>query len=282
MGRVMTRFITRSLALTALTLSTAVLSQEPQMEGEVNPLATLDWKAGPGSFNVAKLATIELSEGYDYLDAANTTRLMEMMENPTSGQEFYAGPEDMRWFSVFEYDDTGHIEDNENIDPDDLLASLREGNKIGNKERRKRGWTEFKILGWQYEPFYDEEDNRLTWAILGESDGQPVINYNTRLLGRTGVMSVTLVSGVETLDTDLAEFKGMLAGFDYNQGQRYAEYEPGDKLATYGLAALVTGGAAAAVVKSGAGKGIMKAIVAGAVAVFAFLGGAIKRVFKRQ
>lgn len=109
-----------------------------------------------------------------------------------------------------------------------------------------------------------------------------MINYNTRLLGRTGVMSVTLVSGVDTLDSDVAEFKQMLAGFNYNQGQRYAEYEPGDKLATYGLAALVTGGAAAAVVKSGAGKGLFKAIIAGAVAVFAFLGGALKRVFKRQ
>jgi uncharacterized membrane-anchored protein len=278
----MTRFITHALALLALVLSTAVLSQETPMEGEVNPLATLDWQAGPDNFNVARLASIELQAGYDYLDAANTTRLMEMMENPTSGQEYYAGPEDMRWFSVFEYDDTGHIEDNENIDPEDLLASLREGNKIGNEERRKRGWTEFKILGWQYEPFYDEEDNRLTWAILGESDGQPVINYNTRLLGRTGVMSVTLVSGVETLDSDLAEFKSMLGGFEYNQGQRYAEYEPGDKLATYGLAALVTGGAAAAVVKSGAGKSIVKIVIAGAAALFAFFGGAIKRVFKRQ
>lgn len=278
----MTRFITRALALMALSLSTAALSQEPQMEGEMNPLATLEWKAGPGSFNVARRASIELPEGYDYLDAANTTRLMEMMENPTSGQEYYAGPADMRWFSVFEYDDTGHIEDNESIDPDDLLASLREGNRIGNEERRKRGWTEFKILGWQYEPFYDEEDNRLTWAILGESDGQPVVNYNTRLLGRTGVMSVTLVSGVETLDSDLMEFKAMLAGFNYNQGQRYAEYEPGDKLATYGLAALVTGGAAAAVVKSGAGKSIVKFVMAGVAAVVAFFGGALKRVFKRQ
>lgn len=143
----MTRFITRALALTALTLSTAALSQEAEMAGEVSPLATLEWQAGPGTFNVARRATLELPAGYDYLDAANTTRLMEMMENPTSGQEYYAGPEDMHWFSVFEYDDTGHIEDDDTIDPDDLLAALREGNRIGNEERRKRGWTEFKILG---------------------------------------------------------------------------------------------------------------------------------------
>jgi uncharacterized membrane-anchored protein len=271
-----------AFVLVATVFSTVAVAQEPQVGEGSNPVADLDWQFGPGTFAVDSRATITLPDGFDYLDAADTARLMELMENPTSGREYFAGPEDMHWFAVFEYDDTGHIEDDDTIDPEALLDALMEGNKIANEERRQRGWTEFQILGWQYEPFYDQETNRLTWAILGESSGQSVVNYNTRLLGRTGVMSATLVAGEETLGTDVEEFKAMLTGFQYNQGQRYAEYQPGDRLATYGLAALVTGGAAAAMVKSGAGKGLFKLIAAGAVAVAVFFRGIFQKFFGRK
>jgi uncharacterized membrane-anchored protein len=76
-----------------------------------------------------------------------------------------------------------------------------------------------------------------------------------------------------------------LGGFSYLPGQRYAEYKPGDKVAKYGLAALITGGAAAIAVKTGFWKVIVsglvagwKFIVAGAVALW----GAISRLFKRK
>jgi uncharacterized membrane-anchored protein len=112
-----------------------------------------------------------------------------------------------------------------------------------------------------------------------------VVNFNTRVLGRGGVMSAVLIAGPDGLSAATEEFKSTLAGFEYVSGQRYAEYRPGDKVAKYGLAALVTGGAAAIAVKTGLWKVIVGAAVAGwkfiaaaAVAVF----GAIAKRFRRK
>jgi uncharacterized membrane-anchored protein len=270
------RYILAMAALFATSMATA----QEQSEAEAI-YANLNWQAGPGSFDVTRKASIDLPEGYDRLSASDTTALMELMENPSSGDEFYVGPEDGRWFAVFSYEDTGHVKDDEEIDADDLLDSIKEGTKYGNKARRERGWAEMNIIGWQYRPQYSDTTNRLSWAILAESEGYEIVNYNTRLLGRTGVISATLVAEPEILTTSVGEFEYLLDGFAYNSGDLYAEYKEGDKLATYGLAALVTGGAAAAVAK-GAGKGLFKAIGLGILAFFAAIGKFFKGIFSRK
>jgi len=43
----------------------------------------------------------------------------------------------------------------------------------------------------------------------------------------------------------------MIGGFSYSSGYKYAEWRSGDKVAAYGLTALVAGGAGVALVKSG-------------------------------
>lgn len=268
------------ILFSALVLTTSVAAAQDSTDA-AEIYSSLNWTAGPGTFDVTPRATIELSAEFDRLDASDTKKLMELMENPTHSDEYYVGPVDQRWFSVFSYEDTGHVKDDEEIDADALLNSIRKGTEVGNRERRKRGWAEMNILGWQYEPTYNEITNRLSWAVLAESEGQQIVNYNTRLLSRTGVISATLVAEPAILDASVDEFEELLNGFQYNSGDRYAEYQPGDKLATYGLAALVTGGAAAAVAK-GAGKGLFKAIGLGLLALFAFMWGGIKKIFTRN
>lgn len=270
------------IAAIALCFSMNAASQEADELSEAQRIyQSLEFSEGPGTFDVSSRAEIDLPEGYDRLDAEDTAKLMALYENPISNNEYYVAPVDERWFSVFSYEDTGHIKDDEEIDADALLQSIRKGTEIGNLERRKRGWPEMKIVGWQSKPQYSEATNRLSWAIIGESDGQQIVNYNTRLLGRTGVMSATLVAEPESLDSAIAEFEAMLTGFRYKPGNLYAEYRDGDKLAAYGLAALVTGGAAAAVAK-GAGKGLFKAIGFGIIALFAFFGRFFKKIFSRK
>ena len=61
------------------------------------------------------------------------------------------------------------------------------------------------------------------------SEGQPVVNYTVRLLGRTGVMNATLVADPQTLQADVQSFKAALAGFEFNPGERYAEFREGDR-----------------------------------------------------
>lgn len=73
-----------------------------------------------------------------------------------------------------------------------------------------------------------------------------------------------------------------MTGFKFNQGETYAEFRQGDKVATYGLVGLVAGGAAFAAGKAGlfAKLGVVfakfyKFIIAGVLALFV----GIKKLF---
>lgn len=274
------QFLRLLLLLCVASSSSVVLAQEAS-EAEAL-LEQMQWVDGPATVDITRRAEITLPQGYTYLTPGDTQVLMELMENPTSTDEYFVSPDDMRWFSVFSYEDTGHIEDEEDLNASALLESIREGTEYANKERRSRGWAELNIVGWKYRPFYESGSNRLAWAVMAESEGSQIVNYNTRVLGRTGVMSATLVAEPEILDAAVKEFQSVLSGFNYKSGDRYADYKPGDKLAAYGLAALVTGGAAAAVASSGAGKAFFKGIAVALAALAAAVASFFKRLFRRK
>lgn len=91
-------------------------------------------------------------------------------------------------------------------------------------------------------------------------------------------MSVALVIDPEQLQETVPAFNKLMTTFTFVEGNRYGDFRPGDKIAQYGLAALITGGAAAVAVKTGLFKWLWKGIV---VAVLA-IGGAIKALFRRR
>jgi uncharacterized membrane-anchored protein len=91
-------------------------------------------------------------------------------------------------------------------------------------------------------------------------------------------MEVTLVTDPTLLAETMPKFKKMLEGFEFKQGQRYAEFRAGDKTAAYGLTGLIVAGGTAAAVKTGAFKWLWKVIVAGAAGVAALA----KKLFSRN
>src|SRR5262249_12484185 len=119
------------------------------------------------------------------------------------------------------------------------------------KERVSAGNPPLQIVGWEVPPKYDETTHNLEWAIRGTSEGEPILNYNKRLLGRKGGMEVVLIIEPDKLNSTLPAFRNLLAGYTYQSGQTYAEYKPGDKVAKYGLAGLVLAGAAVGAAKLG-------------------------------
>jgi uncharacterized membrane-anchored protein len=210
-----------------------------------------------------------------------------LQHNLGSGTEYFFAPKNGRWEVFFSYSDDGYVKDDEKIDATALLKNIEENTVAGNKMRRDRGWDEMQVVGWQTAPHYETQSNRLEWAIDGKNmrTNDAIVNFNTRILGRGGVMSAVLVSSPDNLDEAIADFKSSLTGFEYVPGKRYAEYKPGDKIAKYGLAALITGGAAAIAVKTGLWKVILGGLVAGwkfiAAAAVAIFGGLARR-FKRK
>ena len=244
---------------------------------------TLFWQSGGESVPIgSNLAEIELPEGFVYLGSDSTQEFLELNENPTSGMELLtiasrSGEES--WFVIFRFEEIGYVEDSggADLDADALLASLRRGTKEANKERQRRGWAPLEIIGWNEEPHYDLSTNNLTWATVNRQEDRDIINRQIRLLGRRGVMSAILVCNPEECGSASQAIDGLLEGFHYLPGNRYAEFLPGqDTMAKIGLAALIAGGAAAAV-KVGLFQKFWKLIVGGGVAVFAALASRFRR-----
>jgi uncharacterized membrane-anchored protein len=66
------------------------------------------------------------------------------------------------------------------------------------------------------------------------------------------VMNVTLAAGTQGFKTAEAQAEKLLAeNFSYVSGQKYSEFKAGDKIAAYGLSALVLGGAGVMAAKAG-------------------------------
>jgi uncharacterized membrane-anchored protein len=273
----------KQLLAACLLVSTAALT--PVLAQGTDEFAKLPWVSGPEFGKIADQATIKLADKYMFLGADGTSRFLELTGNPPRPNHYLILPraEGANWWAVFHFSPEGYVKDDEKLDADALLKSLKASDGPGNEERKRLGMSPLYTDGWEVPPHYDAATKRLEWGVRVRDDkGAMAVNYSSRLLGRDGVVAAILVTDPVNLAKDRVAFNAALTGFDFNGGKRYAEFRDGDKVAAYGLGALVLGGAAAAAAKTGAGKAIFKglgvAILAGAAAAWAFL----KRLFARR
>ena len=233
-------------------------------------LQKLAWQKGPGEGVIGARARIRIPVGYAFLDAKDTRRFLELMGNPPRDNHFLIAPANIDWFAVFMFEPVGYVKDDEKIDAEKLLETLKKSDGPGNEERKRLGMSPIFTDGWHVPPHYDPATKRLEWGMrLRDERGGMHVNYTSRMLGRIGVMSAILVSSQEKLAADMKAFNATLAGYEFVPGEKYAEFKSGDKVAEYGLAALVLGGAAAAAAKGGLFKWLGKFlwVILGGVAV---------------
>lgn len=264
----------------------------PVLAAEKSPLDKANFVYGPAKAKLGGIAQIQVPEHYTFTGAEGTKKLMEMMGNTVDGSELgFLAPTNSNWFVLFEFDDSGYVKDDDKdkLDADAILDSIRRGTEQANKQRKKMGIPPVHVVGWEQPPNYNPETHNLEWAIRGESEGEPVVNYNTRVLGRKGVMRVTVVGDPGEVKAAMPDFKNLMAGYNFVSGQTYAEYKPGDKVAQYGLAALVVGGAAVGAAKLGLlgtlavfFKKAWKLVIVAVVAVAAALKNFFARLFGRR
>jgi uncharacterized membrane-anchored protein len=276
--------MTRLVLALAFVLAASASAQES--EGP-----SINWIPGPTKVEMGGgLATIEVPEGYLFADKAETRKIMALTGNPPSDLEvglIAPADEAKTWFLVFEYEEVGYVKDDDKdeIDADAILTSIREGTEAANEERKKMGSDPIEIVGWFEKPHYDSNSHNLVWAIEGKSKEDGLVNYDVRLLGRRGYVSATLVTDPKALATDLPQVQALLGGFSFTQGNRYAEWKAGDKVAEYGLTALVAGGVGAAAMKLGLFAQLGKILAKGwklVVLGFVGLGAWIRRLFGKK
>lgn len=250
-------------------------NEQPQV-GEDNLFTGLRPVKGPVVVKLGAQGQTRIPEGLLFFSAKDTRTLLERLENLTSGDELgLVATPDLSWLAVFTFDASGYVEDTgsaADIDADALLRSIREGVAESNKEKAARGWAPVEVVGWAIPPYYNAETKNLEWSTRFKSGGHKYDNYNVRILGREGVMQVIFVGDEEDYAGSLKAARGVMADYSFITGKSHAEWRQGDKVAGYGLAALIAGGAAAAAAKSGLLGKLIKPLGVAALAVLAGIG----------
>jgi uncharacterized membrane-anchored protein len=253
------------------------------------------WKTGKIEIG-DNIAVMNLPGDFRYLDSKQSKTVIEdLWGNPKGSADGVLGmifPSKMNpvaddsWGIVITYEDSGFVEDDDadKIDYEELLSTMKEEIKDSNSERKKAGYGSIELVGWATPPHYDKASHKLFWAkeLKFEGNNENTLNYNFRILGRKGVLVLNAVSGMKQLKDIESKSAPLLASVNFSDGNRYAEYVPGkDRVAEFGIAALIAGGAAAA-----AKTGLLKSLWVGILAAKKFIilgliaaGGFVKKFF---
>lgn len=204
------------------------------------------------------LAKLDVPGTFRYLGPDDAEKVLHnLWGNPP--QESTLGlliPANMRpdaaesWAVVIEYEEEGYIKDDEadKIDYSDLLKKMKDGSREMNKKRVEQGYPSMELVGWATAPRYDKAAKKMYWAKDLKVDGndEDTLNYNIRILGRRGVLILNAVASMSQLAQIEQASPEILKMVEFSEGHRYADFNPKtDKVAAYGLAALVAGGVAA-------------------------------------
>ncbi len=234
-------------------------------------------KIGPLTADLAE-GELKVSGDYIFLNKQETQEVMRLTHAVVTGTErgAVAPIKTGDWEAYFSFEDIGYVKDDEkdSIDSDAILAQYEASSKARN-ERNPQD-PQWSVVGWREKPHYNSATHNLEWCIEFKVGGEPLLNHKIKMLGRRGVMDVTVACSPQTLAPSLVAARAMLGGYSYKTGGKYEEWTTGDKVAAVGLTALVAGGVLAAAAKSGLLAKLIKPILIGVVA----LGGVIARGWK--
>jgi uncharacterized membrane-anchored protein len=220
---------------------------------------------GPQKIELGHDLVLDLPADYLFLDAPQAKRLMEKNGNLWNDNLLgVVAKREANWLVTVRFTEDGYVKDDdaEKIDADGLLKEIREGTDEANKERTERGFKPLHVLGWSDPPRYQRDKHHLVWGMRAASEGEEAesVNFNTRILGRKSFVALNLIDSASTIDAAKPAAAILLAATTYKPGFRYQDFDKKtDKVAEYGLAALVLGGA---------GIGALKLVKIGLLAKF--------------
>lgn len=275
------------LILLALLCFSNLFSQEDTLDAYFDKIEkSFTYQTGKIDFKNEK-ATLTVPKGFKFLDGKQTQYVLhKLWDNPEDTSVLGAlVPENKgvtyanSWMFVINYQNDGFVKDDDagDINYDDLLAEMKEDEKVSNEERKKAGYDTAQLIGWASKPFYDTNLKVLHWAKeikFGNSETN-TLNYDLRVLGRNGMFNISAVANM----TELAEVKssipGIIKSVQYTDGNKYSDFDAStDTVAAWTIGGLVAGkvlakaGFFALIAKFG--KVIFLALAAGFVAIKKF------------
>ncbi|MHB9798549.1 DUF2167 domain-containing protein [Pseudomonas sp. MT3] len=252
--------------------ATSSSSEAPAAAAATAPAAESDEEMSPETFVASlhfqkgkvvvgdNLATFDLPDSFVFLDGKDAERVLEAWGNPPSsepplGMLMPAGVSPFAaesWAVTVQYEESGYVSDEDaaKIDYAEMLKDMQNDLKEANPQREQQGFEAIQLIGWAAPPRYDAAEKKLYWAKelqFGDAK-EHTLNYNIRVLGRKGVLVLNFVAGMEQLPEIEKNVDKVLAMTEFNPGSRYVDFNPSvDKVAAYGLGALIAGKVAAKV-----------------------------------
>jgi uncharacterized membrane-anchored protein len=227
------------------------------------------------------IAVVELPKGYVFLDKADTEKMLREMAEPAEKGilgSIIKPDDETKWYALITYDDIGYVQDDEadKLDAGELLNQIQEGTKESNEERVKMGGVAIHVTGWFKSPTYTRNIHTLSWSITGKDETSPELfaNFVSIVLGRHGILTLTMVGGVNDAPHLQRELDNISRFTKFNQGRDYESFVSGDRLADITMTGLITGGTAAgayALAKTGLLAKFAKLLIIPAIALIAFL-----------
>jgi uncharacterized membrane-anchored protein len=251
-------------AVFAIALATAnVTAQQPMAPAQVQALVeSLKPQHGKVTLPVAR-ATLDLGTAYDFYGPADARKiLVDVWGNPPENAESVLGivmpagkgPMTDAWGAVITFEATGYVADDDAAETNyaELMKQMQEGEVELNQQRQAAGYPGIHLVGWAEQPGYNKFNHSVVWARdLKFSDAQTdTLNYDVRTLGRSGVLSLNLISTMPKLAEVKAAAHEFATRVKFDPGARYEDFDASlDKKAEYGVGGLVAAGVGVALAK---------------------------------
>jgi uncharacterized membrane-anchored protein len=239
--------------------------------------AGLKWQTGTVTIKDG-LAKINLTPEFRFIGSDDARKVLhQLWGNPDDpdllGMIFPAdkGPlDDDGWGVTVNYEESGYVKDGDasKINYDDLLKQMQKDTHDADPDRVKAGYPSIDLVGWAAPPHYDQATHKLYWAKELKVGDYKEHTLNIRILGRHGVLVLGAIADLQQFPDIDKKTPDLLSMVDFQAGNTYGEFDPKiDKVAEYGLATLIAGGALAGAAKLGLFAAFFKWIVVAALAL---------------
>jgi uncharacterized membrane-anchored protein len=251
---------------------------------------------GPKKVDLGHELDIDLPAGMLFLDRKEGREVMENSGNRVNDDHFLGLvlPQAGSWLVTVNYVEEGYVKDDDAADfkANDILEGMREGLPEQNEYRKERGFKPLTLDGWTESPRYERGPHHLVWGLKVSDTESSTINFYTRVLGRRGYVAFNLLDDPAKIESSKQEALAVLKATTFRSGARYEDFDKkSDKVAEYGLAALVAGGAGVTALKlakigllakfGGKLLALLIALKKGIVVLVLALGAGIKRLLAR-
>lgn len=234
------------------TVDSIALAQQRLQEYADSVISAMHYQTGAVALPSCN-AVLNITPGFKFLNAEQSQYVLnKVWGNPPRtdvlGMIF---PEtsnpftDSSYVFMVSFDDMGYVKDDDakEIDYNKMVVDMHESEPKINADRTAGGFPTIHMVGWAEQPYYDDKQKVLHWAKelkFGDADGN-TLNYEVRVLGRKGVLSLEAIAGIHELPLVNKDINKVLAMASFTQGNTYADHTSNDKVAAYTVGGLVAG-----------------------------------------